>query len=251
MTFGVLGPVVVRRGCISLPVPRGKQRTVLAALLLKPNEAVSLEALCEALWWPDEPPRSALVTIQNYIRRLRHALGDTSHTLITTEPRGYAIKVDAGTLDASQFEELLKSAQAAARSSSWRAAARYAAAALALWRGEALADVESDMLTVREVPRLLELRLEAALVRIDAELRLGRHGEVTAELRRLTGIYPLHEHLHVLLMVALYQSGRRGDALAVYQQARAALIEHLGAEPGPALCDIHRRILAADPDLDW
>ena len=170
--FGLLGPLLVRRGEVMLPVAPGKQRAVLAALLLSANRVVSFDELTEALWGLALPP-SARVSVQNHVMRLRKALGDAAR--IRTHPHGYAIRVDDSDLDVSRFEAHLAAARAAARDGSWDAAAGQARAGLALWRGEPLADVESDLLAARDIPRLAELRLQAAEVRLDADLRLGRH----------------------------------------------------------------------------
>jgi DNA-binding XRE family transcriptional regulator len=150
---------------------------------------------------------------------------------------------------AAQFEALLREARAAARGSRWAEAADRAGVALALWRGEPLADAGSDVLAAREAPRLAELRLQAAETRIDADLHLGRHGEVIGELRRLAAAQPLRERLHALLMLALYRDGRQAEALAAYRQARGVLVEELGAEPGPELQQLHQQIIDADPTL--
>jgi DNA-binding SARP family transcriptional activator/tetratricopeptide (TPR) repeat protein len=206
--------------------------------------------LVEALWghWP---PPSALVTVRNYVMRLRRTLGDAGADRIRTHSPGYRMCVDARELDVSRFEALAESAKKAAASGSWQAAVSQAAQALALWRGEPLADVESEALALREVPRLRELRVQAAETRIEAELQLGGHGEVIAELCRLVATQPLREHLRALLMCALYRSGRQADALAAYQDARDILVNEVGAEPGPEMRELHQRILAADPTLDW
>jgi DNA-binding SARP family transcriptional activator len=248
LEFCLLGPLGVRCGATVVVVPPGKQRAVLAALLLNAGRVVSLDELAEALWG-SRPPPSARVTVQNYVMRLRKALGNTGRSRISTRPSGYVIHVDADELDVSRFEALLRAARAAAKDGAWEAAAQDADAALALWQGEPLADVGSEPLTVREVPRLAELRLQALEARIDAGLHLGRHGEVVAELRHLAGLYPLRERLHALLMLALYRDGRQGEALAAYQHARDVLIELLGAEPGAELRELHQRVLTADPSL--
>jgi tetratricopeptide (TPR) repeat protein len=159
------------------------------------------------------------------------------------------VRVDPGELDVARFEVLLDGARNCARSDSWEGAANQARAALALWHGEPLADVESEALALSEVPRLTELRLQASELRVDAELRLGRHGEVIAELERLAAAHPLREHLHALLMLALYRDGRQAEALAVYQHARRVLVDELGAEPGAELRALHRQILTASPAL--
>jgi DNA-binding SARP family transcriptional activator/tetratricopeptide (TPR) repeat protein len=246
--FCLLGPLQVRSGGVVVPVRRGKQRAVLAALLLSGGKVVSLDELAEILWGP-QPPPSARVTIQNYVMRLRQALGDTRGSRISTQPRGYLIRMDPGELDVARFEALLGAAREAARGSSWDTAAVQSRAALLLWQGEPLSDVESEVLAAREVPRLVELRLQALEVRIDADLHLGRQAEVIAELRRLVTGHPLREHLHGLLMLALWRDGRQAEALAAYQDARRVLVEELGTQPGPVLQELHQRMLAGDPAL--
>jgi DNA-binding SARP family transcriptional activator len=249
MEFGLLGPLTVRRGDTAVLVRAGKQRALLAALLLNADRVVPMEELAATLWGA-EPPPSAAVTVQNHVSRLRKALGDTGHSLIGTQPRGYVMRLADGELDLSRFEVLLKSAREAARDGSWDAAAAHARAALALWRGDPLADVESDLLAEREVPRLADLRLQALETRIEADVQAGRHSEVTGQLRQLAATHPLREHLHALLMLALYRDGRQAEALAAYQAVRRVLIEELGGEPGRELQSLHERILAADPALN-
>lgn len=246
--FCVLGPLVVRVDGVPVPVPAGKQRAVLAALLLGANRTVSLDELAETLWGEDLP-LSARVSVQNYVMRLRKALGEGCGARISTGANGYVLRVEAGELDLHRFEELLGAAWTAARDERWQQAADDATAALALWRGDALADVASDVLAARETPRLAELRLQAQVTRLDAELHLGRHTEVIGELRQLTGAHPLREHLHALLMLALYRDGRQAEALAVYHIARRALLDELGTEPGSELQELNQRVLTADPAL--
>jgi DNA-binding SARP family transcriptional activator/Tfp pilus assembly protein PilF len=243
--FCLLGPLLVRCGGVPVPVP-GKQRAVLAGLLLNPGRVVSVDELAEILWGTAAPP-SARVTIQNYVMRLRKTLGDRSR--IGTQPHGYVIRVEADELDVSVFEAQLAAARSAARDGLWETAVAEAGAGLSLWRGEPLADVPSDLLAVRDAPRLAELRLQALETRIDADLRLGRHAEVITELRRLTAAHPLREHLHAQLMLALYRCGRRAEALGAYQDARRVLVEEIGADPGTGLRELHRQILTADPAL--
>jgi DNA-binding SARP family transcriptional activator len=248
MQFCLLGPLVVRCGEVVVLIPPGKQRALLAALLLNPGRVVSVDELAETLWGAGPPP-SARVTVQNYVKRLRNSLADTGHSRIATQPGGYMICVDDGELDVSRFEMLLGSARAAARRGLWDKAARQARAALSLWRGEPLADVGSDTLTSREVPRLAEMRLQALETRLDADLNLGRHADVIAELRCLAATHPLREHLHAQLMLALYRDDRQAEALTAYQHARQVLIEELGTEPGAGLRELHQQMLTADPAL--
>jgi DNA-binding SARP family transcriptional activator len=245
--FLLLGTVAARADGTPVRIPAAKHRTVLAALLLRANQVVPVEELAEVLWG-ESLPSAARTGVQNYVMLLRRALGDAG-SRISTQPRGYLIRVEAGELDLDRFDELLRQARTAARDGKWPDAADRAAAALELWRGEPLADVSSDLLTAREGPRLAELRLQALETRIEAELRLGRHGEVIGELRQLAAEHPLRERLHALLMLALYQDGRQAEALAAYQRARDVLIEELGAEPGPDLQQLHQQILTADSAL--
>jgi DNA-binding SARP family transcriptional activator/tetratricopeptide (TPR) repeat protein len=249
MEFGLLGPLAVRCGDTVMPVQAGKQQAVLAALLLNANRIVSVGELAETLWGP-VPPQSARVTVQNYVSRLRKALGDEGHSRICTRQRGYVISVADAELDTTRFEAILGAARRAAMDGAWDTAAAQARAALALWRGAPLADVESELLAVREVPRLAEMRLQAMETRIDADLHLGRHAEMTGELRQLASAHPLREHLHALLMLTLYRSGRQAEALAAYQAARRVLLEELGTEPGRELRSLHQQMLAADPCLE-
>lgn len=249
MEFGLLGPLTVRLDGIPVPVPQGKQRALLASLLLNPGEAMSVDDLA-LLLWGNCPPPSARATIQNYVMRLRKVLDDHGGTRIVTHARGYSIAVDDGDLDVARFRARLAASRAAARSGSWEAAAAQARTALSLWRGEPLADVDSDVLCARDVPRLNEMRLQALETRIDADLRMGRDEELTAELRQLTAAHPLREHLRAQLMLALYQHGRQAEALAAYREARELLVREIGTEPGPELRDLHQRILRADPVLD-
>jgi DNA-binding SARP family transcriptional activator/uncharacterized protein HemY len=245
MEFGLLGPLVVIRLGRDIHVTAGRQRAVLAALLLSPGRVLAWDELAEVLWGT-EPPPSARVAVQNYVMRLRKVLGEGG-ARISTRPGGYAIDVTPGELDLYRAEELLAGARAAATAGGWEVAADRAGQALASWRGEPLADVPSETLCLREVPRLAELRLQALELRIDADLRLGDHVRVIGELRQLTRVHPLRERLHELLMLALYRDGRRGEALAAYQDARRVLMEELGAEPRGELCELQRQILTGDP----
>jgi DNA-binding SARP family transcriptional activator/tetratricopeptide (TPR) repeat protein len=245
--FLLLGPLAVRAGGSPVPVPAAKQRAILAALLLRAKHVVTVDELAEVLWGEDLPS-AARTGVQNYVMRLRKVLGPAGSQIIT-QPPGYLIHVEAGELDLDRFEDLLGAARRAAREGQWQAAADHASAALTLWRGEPLADVGSDLLPARDGPRLAELRLQAVESRLDAELQLGRHGELIGELRQLAAECPLRERFRGLLMLALYRDCRQAEALAAYRQARRLLAEELGTEPGPELQRLHQQILTADPSL--
>jgi DNA-binding SARP family transcriptional activator/Tfp pilus assembly protein PilF len=246
--FCLLGPLSVRRRAVAVTVPRGKQRVILAMLLLNAGRVVSVDELAETLWLPGPPP-SGPVAVQNHVMRLRNTLGDAGRARIITQPPGYLIRVETGELDLSCFEALLGAARAAAQDGSWDQAATHAREALELWRGEPLTGVESEALAALEAPRLAELRLQALELRIDADLHLGRHTQVITELQQLAGAHPLRERLHGQLMLALYRGDRQAEALAAYQHARDVLVAEVGVEPGPGLRDLHQRILSADPAL--
>jgi DNA-binding SARP family transcriptional activator len=245
MEYCLLGALVVRRDGVVLPVAAGKQRVVLAVLLLRAGRVTGTDELVEALWG-SAPPPSARESLQNYVVRLRKALGGEGQGPLVTEPGGYRIEVGPGELDVAIFDAAVAAGLSAVRAGSWEQARQELGAALALWRGRPLADVPSDGLAAREVPRLEELRWQAAEGRIEAELALGGHAEVIAELRALTAEQPLRERLHALLMTALYRDGQQASALAAYQAARDVLVEELGAEPGPGLRRVHQEVLAGN-----
>jgi DNA-binding SARP family transcriptional activator/tetratricopeptide (TPR) repeat protein len=246
--FGLLGPLLVRRAGVVTTIRSGRQRALLAALLLNADHAVPVEELSLVLWGADPPP-SARVTIQNYVKRLRKALEVDGDARIVTVAGGYLIRVEAGELDVSRFEAAQDRARDAGRHGAWELAAAGLREALALWRGAPLADVPSQRLALRHLPRLAELRMQAVEARVEADLHLGRHGQVIPELLRLSDTHPLRERLAALLMLALYHDGQQGEALAAYQRARRVLIEELGSDPGPELRQLQQQILAADPAL--
>ena len=244
--FYLLGPLLVRCGGAVARVPAGKQRAVLAALLLQANRVVTADHLVDVMWGT-APPATARASMQNCVKRLRDSLGD-ARARISTEPGGYMICLREDELDVARFRAKLDEARAAARSAVWDTAARQAREALSLWRGQPLADVASDALAA-EVSRLAGLRLQAAETYTDAMLHLGLHSEVIEELRQLVAIAPLRERFHALLMAALYRDGRQAEALAAFQDARSVLIEELGTEPGSELRELHLQILTGDPAL--
>jgi DNA-binding SARP family transcriptional activator len=246
--FGLLGPLAVRRDGAAVAIAAGRQRALLAVLLVNAGRVVGTDELIEVLW-DAIPPASARASLHNYVRRLRQALGDDGHHRISTRPHGYMISVEPDGLDVDRFQALEDAARAAARAGAWEAAAGALRDALALWRGHPLADVDSAVLRQREVPRLVEMRLRAVEARIDADLNLGSHDELVAELQSLAAKHPLRERFPAQLMLALYRCGRQAEALTAYQHARQALVEELGTEPGPELQDLHQRRLSADPAL--
>jgi DNA-binding SARP family transcriptional activator/tetratricopeptide (TPR) repeat protein len=244
--FSLLGPLAVCVDGAVVPIPPGKQRVLMAALLLQAGRMVSADELAETLWGTALPP-SATVTLQNYVKRLRRALG-SARDRIVTQPGGYMIRLNPAELDVTAMEEALASAHQAVTADAWADAAARASAALALWRGEPLCDIDSGALTLRHVPRLLELRFQARELRIEAGLQLGGHAMLVTEARQLTVDEPLREHPRALLIRALHGCGRRAEALQAYRDARIALVEELGCEPGSELQALHREILDDAPN---
>jgi DNA-binding SARP family transcriptional activator len=246
--FGLLGTLVVRDGTRDVPVSAPRQRVLLAALLLGAGRVVSLDDLAEVLWG-GRPPAGARGALHSAVQRLRSTLGPSAAGLVETRPPGYLIRVDDVEFDVREFGLLAARGQAAAAAGTWAEAARLLREALGLWRGEPLADVPSQLLRDREAAALKDQRLQALVTRIDADLHLGRHGEVLAELRQLVAAHPLQEQFHAQLMLSLYRSGRQADALGAYQDVRRVLAGELGIDPGPELRLLHQRILAADGEL--
>jgi YVTN family beta-propeller protein len=246
--FRLLGPLEVSDGDHPARLGEGRQRAVLILLLLDRNQAVSSDRLIDALWGEAPPPTAAKV-LQNYVGQLRRALDDREGGRLQTRGHGYAIRVEDRELDVDRFEQLVEEGgRALERGRAAEAAARLREA-LALWRGPALADVAYEAFAQGEIARLEERRTSALEQRIDADLALGRHADLVAELEALVAQHPLRERVRAQLMVALYRCGRQADALAAYGDARRALIDELGVEPGPALRELQAAILRQEPEL--
>ncbi len=243
MLFRVLGPLEVSVDKRQIALGGPKQRSVLASLLVRPNQVVPAENLIDQLWGED-PPNTARKTLQGYVTHLRRALGPDR---LEWQAPGYVLRVGPRELDAARFEVLVHEARAA-KVRLDRASALYRRA-LEQWRGPAFADLPRDGPLAAEAHRLEELRLEAVEGRIAADLDAGRHDELIPELAALTREQPLRERLWGLLMVALYRSGRQADASAAYHQARQVLAEELGLDPSQELRGLHDRILRNDPTL--
>ncbi|MFD0886728.1 BTAD domain-containing putative transcriptional regulator, partial [Streptosporangium algeriense] len=249
--FRILGPVEVLHHGHRLTIRAAKLRTLLAALLLDANRVVTVETLIERVWG-DDAPNGARNTLQNYVLRLRRLLNGAGWECpLTTHPRGYAIELLADTLDLHRFDALVHRARAAAAADETEQAATLLREALRLWRGEALADIGSEVMRRDVVPMLDERRLDALELRIEADLALGRHEDVLAELHGLTTAHPLRERLWGQRMLALYRSGRRGESLRCYHTARNALVEQLGVDPGDELRELHQRLLTTSPALAY
>ncbi len=248
MDFRILGPLEVLDDERLLDVGGGKQRSVLALLLLHANEVVSSDRLIDELW-PGEPPASAAKIIQVHVSRLRKALDGVGEGILLTRGHGYLLRVEPGQLDRDRFRGLLEDGRAALAADDPDKAAETLRYALALWRGPPLAEFAYDSFAQEEIGRLEELHLAALEERIEADLAVGRHEAVVHELEQLVGRHPLRERVRGQLMVALYRSGRQAEALEVYRDGRRTLADELGLEPSPTLQQLERAILSHDPAL--
>ncbi|MFG2622121.1 BTAD domain-containing putative transcriptional regulator [Streptomyces sp. NPDC048507] len=261
MDIDVLGALAVRENGISITPTAPKPRQVLALLALHADQVVPVSALIEELWGA-VPPRSARTTLQTYVLQLRALIataleggdaaeGDavrTAKDVLVTLPGGYLLNSGGGTSDVKEFDRLAALGYRAMDAGDFPDAAQRLREALALWSGPAFADVHGGVQLDMETRRLEEIRLCALDQRIEADLKLGRHRELLAELTVLVSRYRTHENLHGQFMIALHRSGRRGEALDVYQRLRATLVRDLGLEPSAALRRLQRSILMAGPE---
>jgi DNA-binding SARP family transcriptional activator len=250
MEFRILGSMEVLDEARPLALPAGRGRALLALLVLHAGEAISAERLIDELWG-EHPPATASTVVQGHVSRLRQVLepgrdkGEPS-MLLRTVATGYLLAIEPDAVDANRFKRLLDQA----RGATLTVRSAMLADALGLWRGPALTDFTYEPFAQRAITALEELRLAALEERIEADLALGRHGELVSEVEQLIGAHPFRERLRGQLMLALYRAGRQVNALEAYQDARAALVEELGIEPGPALQELQQAILRQDPSLD-
>lgn len=211
MKARILGPLeVVVRG-ERVDVPGGKQRELLAILLLHAGEVVAVDALIDGLWG-STPPSSALKTLQALVSRLRGTLGAAGGAL-ESHGHGYRLVLERDALDADAFRDALDEGRRSRARGESALAAEQLREALALWRGPPLPEFRYADFAQAEIGRLEELRLAAREERIDAELELGRHAELVVELEALVAEHPLRERPRGQLMLALYRSGRQAEAL--------------------------------------
>ncbi|MEU3771818.1 AfsR/SARP family transcriptional regulator [Streptomyces sp. NPDC032472] len=254
--FRVLGPVEVYDHRTGLRVvPSGaKQRTLLAALVVRAGEVLGTERLVDELWG-DRPPAGGSNALQAHVARLRRVLpvappGPDGRRAewIGTHALGYLLRPDGAAGDARRFHALSAEGRSLLADDPERAAGLLRSA-LALWRGPALDGSLRGPICAREADRLEELRLTTLETLYEADLAGGRHGAAVRELERLTAEHPLRERFYDLLMLALYRGGRQGEALGVYERARRRLVDGLGVEPGPALRGRLDEILRHAPSL--
>ena len=249
--FGILGPIELSDGQQRLSVGGPRQLRLLALLLLHANRAVSSEHLIDALW-SDQGPAGATKRLQVAISRLRRTLAGLAAAgppSLRTTPGGYLLAVAPGELDADVFRVRSEDGRRALEEGDPTCAAQVLREALGLWRGPALAEVAYEEFAQAEIRRLEELRFAVLEARVDADLRLGRHGQLIGELQQLVIEHRWRERLHGQLMLALYRAGRQAEALEVYRRAHTVLVNELGIEPGRALRELEHAILAHDPAL--
>ncbi|MEU2077500.1 AfsR/SARP family transcriptional regulator [Streptomyces sp. NPDC013489] len=278
MRIRILGPLHAETDGVPVVPSAAKTRQVLALLSLHPGRPVPVAVLKEELWGP-LPPSSAHSTLQTYILRLRRALaaafggpygseGPTgaagpgavgkagatgparARDLLATGHDGYLLRIAEENVDAFAFQRAAQAGHTAFADGDSARAARLLREALALWTGPALVDVRAGAALRIHAARLEESRLLATERRLDAELRLGLHGELLAELVELTRLHPANERLHAQAMVAFYRAGRQSEALQLYRGLRRRLVEELGLEPAPQLQRLHQAMLSVDPRLD-
>jgi WD40 repeat protein/DNA-binding SARP family transcriptional activator len=250
LEFRILGPLSVRVDGETVPVGGPKQRALLALLLLSANRVVSRERLIEELF-VEQSLTSADHALRNHVSRLRKVLSPAAGgepRLVARSP-GYLLRVEPGELDLERFERLVAAGRESLAAGDTVAAAEALCAAMDLWEGRPLADLELEPFARVEIERLEELRLAAVEERIDAELALGRQLALVPELEALATEHPYRERFRAQLMLALYRSGRQAEGLAVYRQTRTLLRDELGLEPDVELQELERAILLQDPAL--
>jgi DNA-binding SARP family transcriptional activator len=250
MEFRILGPTEVLDGGRRVPIPGGHGRALLALLVLHAGEPVSTDRLIDELWG-ENPPPTARTVVHGLVSRLRGLLEPgrgkaRPGALLQTLGSGYRLAIEPDAVDAHRFKRLIDEARGAPA----EVRAAKVLAALALWRGPALADFAYEPFAQRAITALEELWTQAIEDRIEADLASGRAADLVPELEQLIRIHPFRERPRGLLMLALYRSGRQADALQAYRDARSLLGEELGLEPGRALHELETAILRQDPALE-
>ena len=248
MRFRLLGPLEVRAGEDWKEIGAPKWRSLLAVLLIRAGQVVPVDVLISEVW-RDAPPARAANLVSIYVHRLRHLMDDADGSVLRTRAPGYQLRLGDADSDLQVFDALVHDGRRALAAGDAEGAVGLLAEALALWRGSPLADVPPTPLVDAEAERLAERRLDAAELRITAELACGGAAQVIPELRRLLADHPLRENLWVLLMRALDGAGRHAEALDAYGQARNAIADELGVDPGAELRHLHAGMLAQDEIL--
>jgi DNA-binding SARP family transcriptional activator len=246
MEIFILGPLEVRDGDREFELGGGKQRALLADLVINRDEPLGADRLIDDLWG-ERPPPSAAKTLQVLISRLRKTLGRDA---IVTRGGGYVLDENIVSTDVEQLDALMRRAREASAAGDEAAAAEATTGAIGLFRARPLIDFAYDDFAQAEIARLEEIRLTTLEKRLELDLGAGRDAELIPELESLVREHPLRERLQGQLMLALYRAGRQADALEAYQSARQTLVGELGIEPGRALRELEQAILQQDPALE-
>src|SRR6516165_6979734 len=255
LDFGLLGSFRVELDGQQADLGPRLQRALLAILVVEAGHVVPVDRLLDLLW-REEPPAAAIASVQAYVSQLRRVLEPgrparaPARVLVTQDP-GYVLRIADDQVDALRFQALAKKAHNDLAGGRPAAAAAGLEDALALWRGEPLAEFAGEPWAVPVVARLTEAHDLATEDRIDAWLALGRHAQATAELEAMVEARPLRERRWGQLIVAAYRGGRQADALRAYQRCRAVLAGELGLEPGAELRRLEAAVFAQDSALDW
>ncbi|MYS78748.1 hypothetical protein GTZ85_00485 [Streptomyces sp. SID5474] len=245
LRYEILGPVRIVDGAEPRTIAAPKPETLLAALLARRGQLLTVDQIVAEIW-PGARPQRAKSTVHVYVSRLRAMLGASGPARsgpLATCAGGYVLHTGPDRLDADAFHGLVDRGRAGLRAGRQHEAAETLTSALDLWRGPAYAGVAHGPIVRAHAARLEASRLECLELVVEADLALGRYRESVARLYALTAEYPLHENFARHLMVALYHCGRRGDALAVYHGTRGALRELLGLEPSRALREVQHAVL--------
>jgi len=262
----LLGSLEASLDDTSIVPSAAKQRQLLALLALNAGRAVSMSTMMAELWG-DQQPRAASTTLHTYIGKLRRELelalqphsDFDAKRLLVTEPVGYSLRAPSSDTDVGRYEHLATAGRVAADRGDYETASRNLTAALSLWRGMALSDVIAGQHLSVEIVRLEENRLSDLDLRIESDLRLGRHRKQLGELAGLCARFPLAENFSTKYMLALYRSGQQWRALEVFQRLRSTMTEELGVEPSNNMQRLHMAMLRDDPgvagprplDNDW
>ena len=245
MEVRLFGELEAVQAGVSVPVRGAKQRALLALLALQRGKPVSSDRLIDHLWGDGEVAKPANA-LQAQIAQLRRSLGSAA---IVTSEGGYALGIGPDDVDVVRFEQLVATGRRLVEEGEVALASTALGEALALRRGEPLAEFAYAGFADVERAHLDELTLVAIEARAGADLVLGLHGELIGELEALCREHPLRERLWELLILALYRAGRQAEALRAYTEARERLVDELGIEPGRALRELQARVLAQDPAL--
>ncbi|WP_205718471.1 AfsR/SARP family transcriptional regulator [Actinomadura sp. WMMA1423] len=252
LRFKLLGPLEVAGGGGSAFAPTAPRvLNTLALLLVRADRVVPLDTIIEELWG-DDPPRSAARTAQTYVYQIRRwltseaAAGRGDEDVLLTRPPGYMLRVSPEQLDLSRFDRLLSKGRGMLQDGRSAEAVEPLCDALDLWTGPPMANVELGRVLESHAAALDEHRAHALNLRIEADLRLGRHRELIGELRSLVALKPYDEWYHALLVCSLARSGRRYDALEAFHSARHILAEDLGLSPSPELSEVHAAVLQGE-----